>query len=304
MIKIGNLVRYIKNRDYRLNVNMSRGLCDHWPDEKFIKERFRIKFGYEPDLIHPKTFNEKLQWLKLNDRKPEYTTMVDKAAVKDYVRNIIGDQYLIPTLGVWDRYEDIDFDILPDQFVLKCTHDSHSVVICRDKSKFDKKRTGKWLEKRLKQNYYYKYREWPYKNVHPRILAEPYLEGGKQGITDYKVLMFNGEPKALEVCSTRFSDEGLCIDFYDTHWNRLPFHYEGTPVSSNGVEKPDELETVLNLARKLGKNLIHVRCDFYIAEGRVWFGELTFYRSAGFKRFVPEEWDRIMGDWICLPTDN
>ena len=303
MSKINSLIKYVTDADFRLLKNMQHGLCNAWPDERYIRERFRLQMGYELDLEHPVTYNEKLQWLKLYDRKPVYTVMADKHAVKAYAAGIIGEEYIIPTLGVWERFKDIDFSLLPEQFVLKCTHDSHSVVICKDKTHFDKKQAKKVLTKGLKTDYYLKYREWPYKDVPRRIIAEPYLDAGPEGLTDYKVLCFDGIPKALEICSGRFSDDGLCIDFYDTAWNRLPVRSGNIPHSAFEMNKPDFLDHLLDLSCKLSQGLSHIRCDFYAVQGRLYLGEMTFYRGAGFRPLYPEEWDRIMGDWIRLPQE-
>lgn len=201
------------------------------PDRLYLKLKFRQKMGKWPDLDNPKTFNEKLQWLKLHDRKPIYSTMVDKYEAKRYIADIIGEEYIIPTLGVWDRFEDIDFDALPNQFVLKCTHDSGGLVIVCDKSSMNLDAARKKINRSMKRNYYWHGREWAYKNVKPRIIAEQYMEDGNPGekperidagLTDYKVHCFNGKPKLILVCKDRFSRGGMTEDFFSDEWNHLP----------------------------------------------------------------------------------
>ncbi|MBQ3559421.1 MAG: glycosyl transferase [Agathobacter sp.] len=275
------------------------GVFRHLSDDKFLKKVFKMRVGYELNLDEPKTFNEKLQWLKIHDRNPEYTRMVDKYEVKKYIAEKIGEEYIIPTLGVWDKFEDIDFDKLPNQFVLKCTHDSGGLVIVKDKAKLDKKAAKKKINQCLKQNYYYVGREWPYKNVKPRIIAEAYLQCDEDELRDYKLLCMNGNVRCSFVCSDRFSDKGLHVTFYDREWNIMPFerHY---PASKTGVEKPENYEKMLELAEKLAKGIRFVRVDFYENKGKIYFGELTFYPGSGMEEFTPVEWDTVLGSWIKL----
>ena len=257
---------------------------------------------YPLDLDNPQTYNEKLQWQKLYDRRPEYTKMVDKYDAKEYVANIIGKEYIIPTLAVYDRVEDIDFDALPDQFVLKCTHDSGGIVICKDKSTLDIAAALKKLERGLKTNFYYQNREWPYKNVKPRIIAEQYMvdESGYE-LKDYKWFCFDGEPKALFIASDRGSDkEETKFDFFDMDFNHLPFT-NGHPNASRPIMKPAGFDKMKELAAKLSKGLMQARIDFYDINGQVYFGEITFFHWSGMKPFVPREWDYIFGSYIKLP---
>ncbi|MDD6518596.1 MAG: ATP-grasp fold amidoligase family protein [Oribacterium sp.] len=454
---IHKLIYYITDKIYRNRVNAKFGLYNFLSDEAFLKKMFSIYMGYELNLENPRTFNEKLQWLKLNDRKSIYTTMVDKYTVKNYVASIIGEEYIIPTLGVWDKFDDIDFDALPNQFVLKCTHDSGGLVICKDKSKLDKNAARKKLNRSLKTNYYYRFREWPYKNVTPRIIAEKYMEdhstselrdykffcfggmakcykvdfdrfvehranyfsadgklmkigeeicppdfnkeipapenlekmkelaeklsatqpflradfydvnghvyfgeltfypasgfgkfifdgndellgswiklpeksemGGyyliykdvlcvlntrainlekdisnsSHGLADYKIHSFNGVPKVILVCRDRFSDLGLTEDFFDQNWTHLDVQREMHPNSDTEIEKPRELDKMLELAEKLSKDIPFLRSDFYTIDGKVYFGELTFYPASGFEGFQPASFDRKLGDWVVLP---
>ena len=273
-------------------------------DELFIRLKWKRIMGYSIDLKNPKTYNEKLQWLKLYDRRPEYITMVDKYAVKDYVAKIIGDKYIIPTIGVWDNVEDIDFDSLPPQYVLKCTHDSGGVVICKDKNKFDRVAAINKLRKGLKQSFYYDTREWPYKNVKPRIIAEQYMEDElTQELRDYKFFCFDGEVKALFIASDRMKEgEETKFDFFDKDYNHLPLT-NGHPNAEVLPQRPICFEEMKVLAAKLSKDLPHVRVDLYEVNGNVYFGELTFFHWSGMVPFEPAEWDLKFGELIQLPRN-
>lgn len=277
-------------------------------DKKYLTRLFKYKLGRELDLLNPKTFSEKLQWLKLYNRKPEYTMMVDKFAVKDYVAKIIGNEYIIPTLGVWDSFNDIDFDSLPAQFVLKTTHGGGNtgVVICKDKNKFDIDAAKIKLEKSLKTCIYKSLKEWPYKNVKKRIIAEAYLyeditpENPTGDIIDYKFFCFNGEAKAILIATDRHSPTGVCFDYFDENFQHYPFE-QGGPNSKKIISKPDSFEKMWQIANKLSEGLPHVRVDLYCIKGQIYFGELTFFDSSGFAEFKPIEWDYKFGEWIKLP---
>lgn len=275
------------------------------PDKTFIKLKYWTRFHKFPNLKNPKTFNEKMQWLKLYNRKPEYTTMVDKFEAKKYVAGIIGEEYIIPTLGVWDKFEDIDFDKLPDQFVLKCTHDSGGLCICKDKATFDIEKAKKKIKKSLKTNYYYEGREWPYKNVKPRIIAEKYMEDEKtKELRDYKFFCFDGEVKALYIASERFNEnDETRFDFFDENFNHLPFT-NGHPNAKVLPAKPQNFDKMKELASKLSKDIPHLRIDFYEVNGKIFFGELTFSHMSGFAKFEPEKWDIESGSWIKLPING
>jgi len=270
-------------------------------DEKYLKLLFESKMNYPLNLNNPKTYNEKLQWLKLYDRKDIYTTMVDKYEVKEYVSNIIGKEYIIPTIGIYDKFDDINFDKLPNQFVLKCTHDSGGIVICKDKNSFDIKSAKMIINNSLAKNFYYLSREWPYKNVKPRIIAEEYMEDKKsKSLDDYKFFCFNGVPKILFVATERQNKNlETCFDFYDMDFNHLPIK-NGHPNSNKKIKKPEKFNEMKKLAGKLSKNIPHVRVDFYEINGRVYFGELTFYHWGGFVPFEPEKWDKELGDMLDL----
>ena len=297
------LWKAICNSDDRFLLLSNLGFFKEINDEEYLKRMFKCSMKKELNLDNPQTFNEKLQWLKLYDRKPEYTTMVDKYAVKKYVADIIGEEYIIPTLGVWNHFDEIDFDKLPNQFVLKCTHDSGGIVICKDKNKLDLKSAKKKIEKCLKRNYYWSSREWPYKDVKPRIIAEPYMEDSKAyELIDYKFMCFNGEVKCSFTCSERFSEDGLKVTFFDKDWNVMPFerHY---PASKNPPKKPINYDKMIQFSEQLSKGILFVRVDFYEINGQLFFGELTFYPGGGFEEFTPEEWDYQLGDFLKLKND-
>lgn len=268
-------------------------------DKLYLKFFFHSCMGYWMDFRHPKTFNEKLQWLKLYDRKPIYTTMVDKYAVKQYVANIIGEQYIIPTLGVWNSFDEIDFDTLPNQFVLKCTHDSGGLVICKDKAKLDLVAAKTKIENSLKTDYYKKGREWPYKNVHRRIVAEKYMvdESGKE-LKDYKIFCFNGKPRYVQVDYGRFSDHHRNI--FDTEWNLLDVQLCYASQLNCDIPKPYGLKEMLSMASRLSDKMPFLRVDFYNISGKIFFGEMTFYPGSGAEKFTPYQWDEIFGSWIDL----
>lgn len=297
------LWKAVCNSDDRFLLLSSLSLFKDMNDEEYLKKLFKCHMKRELNLDNPQTFNEKLQWLKLYDRKPEYTTMVDKYAVKKYVADIIGEEYIIPTLGVWNHFDEIDFDKLPNQFVLKCTHDSGGIVICKDKNKLDLKSAKKKIEKCLKRNYYWSSREWPYNDVKPRIIAEPYMEDSKAyELIDYKFMCFNGEVKCSFTCSERFSEDGLKVTFFDKDWNVMPFerHY---PASKNPPKKPINYDKMIQFSEQLSKGILFVRVDFYEINGQLFFGELTFYPGGGFEEFTPEEWDYKLGDFLKLKND-
>ena len=294
-----------KDSSARFSYLSKLGLYDWMPDAQYLKLKYKSVFGRELNLEKPKTYNEKLQWLKLNDRKPEYTRMVDKYLVRQYVAEVIGAEYLIPLLGVWDNPDKIDFDQLPDQFVLKCNHNSGlGMCICKDKSRLNLTETRAALQKGLKENYYIRHREWPYKDVPRKIIAEKYMSDGEnEELNDYKLMCFNGTVKMSFVCSNRFNSEGLNVTFYDEKWNRLPFerHY---PASATEIEKPVSYEEMVRLAEQLAQNIPFVRVDFYEIEGKPYFGEMTFFPGSGFEEFEPMEWDYKIGEMLELPKIN
>ena len=278
----------------------SSPIFKYLPDEVALKIIYKNAFNKKLDLQNPKTMNEKLQWLKLYNRKPEFSLMVDKCEAKKYVASIIGEEYIIPTYGVWEHFDDIDFESLPEQFVLKCTHGSGDVVICKDKSQFNASTAKVKLEKSLKTDYYKISREWPYKNVKPRIIAEKYLEDNSGGLTDYKVYCFNGKAKMMLIASDRFTEKQAKFDFFDKDFNWLDFTW-GNPRSEEKPEKPFLFDELFSLAEVLSKDLPHIRVDFYVVNSQIYSGELTFFDGGGFDSIEPYEWNIRIGSWLKLP---
>lgn len=276
---------------------LSRMIPDRW----YVAMRYRMKLHRWPDLKDPKLYTEKIQWLKLYDRKPQYTKMVDKYEAKEYIADIVGEEYIIPTLGVWDSFDEIDFEKLPDRFVLKCTHNSGGVVVCLDKQSFDIEKARQIIESCLAKNYYWHSREWQYKNVKPRIIAEEYLydtDHPDDSIMDYKFLCFDGEPKLLYYAEENTDDP--YSDIYDMDFRKLELQFP-EPNSPVVASKPEHFEKMKELAGKLSKGFPHLRVDFYDVNGKLYVGELTFYHCAGIFEIKPQSWDRILGDWITLP---
>lgn len=264
--------------------------------------KYYLRMGKKLNLNHPKTFNEKLQWLKLYGRRPIDTTLSDKYAVKEYISKAIGEQYVIPLIGIWEKFDDINLEELPNQFVLKCTHDSGGVVICKDKSHFDIASARKIINHGMKHNFYVYSREKAYRDIPRRIIAEEYKEDSKtQELRDYKFFCFDGEPKALFIASDRqVKGEETKFDFFDMDYNHLPFT-NGHPNAKVLPEKPVRFEEMKQLAAKLSEGIPHVRVDFYEVNGQVYFGEMTYSHWGGMMPFEPEEWDGIFGEWIHLP---
>lgn len=281
-----------------------KGLLNWMGDKFFLKCAFRFSMGYSLNLKNPKTFNEKLQWLKLYDYKPEYDNLVDKYEVKKYISEKIGSEYVVPTYGVWNSVDEIDWNSLPNQFVIKTTHGSggHDVFICRDKSIFDIEDCKAKLRLSMSQNTYWFGRERPYKNLKPRIMAEELLVAKCGDIEDYKVHSFNGIPEFLLVCRDRYSELGLTEDFFTDKWEHLDVKRPTHPNASVNISRPKELDEMLELAERLSKGIPFVRSDFYVAASKVYFGELTFYPASGFVPFEPEEWDEKWGKLITLPN--
>lgn len=299
-----NIITYIKKPN-----TLGLAILSHFgtwlPDSLYLKIMFRLKMGYKLNLKNPQTFNEKLQWLKLYNRKPEYTLMVDKSEAKTIAENILGKDYVIPTLGVWNKFEDIDFNSLPDRFVLKTTNGGGGggVIICRDKSKLNLVSAAEQLKSSLKASIYRNLKEWPYKNVKPRIIAEKFMVDESGELRDYKFYCFNGEPKVFLVASERFSGHRTYFDYFDMEGNHLPFTQGGmnNPVTP---ALPSTFEEMKQVAMKLSHGLPHVRIDLYSVDEKVYFGEFTFFDSSGFEKFTPREWDNVFGNWLKLPTTS
>ncbi len=296
-----NIISYFKQPE-KLGLALLTHFGTWLPDALYLKIMFRLRMGYALDLKTPKTFNEKLQWLKLYDRKPEYTKKVDKFEAKVVAEAAIGEKYIIPTIGVWDRFEDIDFSSLPERFVLKTTNGGGGggVVICRNKNSMDRAAAAARLNVSLRSSIYRHLREWPYKDVKPRILAEKFMVDESGELRDYKFYCFNGEPKVFLVASERFSGHRTYFDYFDMEGHHLPFTQGGmnNPVTPS---LPSTFEEMKRVAGKLSQGLPHVRIDLYSVNGRVYFGEYTFFDSSGFEKFTPQEWDEIFGEWLILP---
>ena len=279
---------------------------DNMSDEKYIKLKWKVKKGYDLNLLNPVTFNEKLQWMKLNYHKPIFTTLADKYAVKQYVKDVIGPEYVIPLLGVWDNPEDIDFDKLPDQFVLKCNHTSGiGLIICKDKSKLNRESAIKELKRGLKDDYFKGNREWPYRDICRKIIAEEYKED-ESGfeLKDYKLYCFNGEPLFCQVDFGKGEGEtrqDFTRNIYDMDWNFMNIQFNHPNDPNRVIQKPSQFEKMKELSRVLSKGEPFLRCDFYNIGDQILFSELTFYPIAGFGWFNPVEWDKKLGDLISLP---
>ena len=295
--------RLISDGSIRFGYLTKLGLLNRVHDKKFLYKKYKSIHKTNVDLDNPSTFNEKLQWLKLYDRNPNYTVMVDKYKVREYIAEKIGEQYLIPLIGVWESPDEINFDALPNQFVMKCNHNSGlGMCICTDKSKLHIKKVRKDLARGLKQDYYLIGREWPYKDVPRRIVAEQFLKNDAGGLTDYKIHCFGGVPKFILVCRDRFTESGLTEDFYTAEWERMDLKRPHIPNAKVPMDKPEKLAEMLMLAEKLSRDISFLRVDFYLVEGKIYFSELTFFPASGFEGFDPPEWDQTFGDWLTLPA--
>ncbi len=300
MQKKNKLYKAIKQPKWLFGVILRRFFSKWMKDRSFIKWEYFSGMGKFPNLDNPITYNEKLQWLKLNDIHEEYSLLVDKYEAKEFVFEKIGEDYIIPTLGIWNSFEEIDFDLLPNQFVIKTTHDSGGVVVCKDKNTFDVSKAKKRINKSLNHNFFYEHREYPYKGIKPRIIAEKYMvdESGTE-LKDYKFFCFDGKPKMLLIVSGRGEDQRQ--DFYDIDFHLLPVHRKEHPNSGIVREKPIGYEDMVKLAGILSLGIPHVRVDLYNINGKIYFGELTFFSGSGNIPFEPEEWDYKIGEWLKLP---
>lgn len=305
---MGRMKKMVKNlltnKQIRFAYLSKIGVFNTFSDEWYLKKLFKVCLGKELDLKKPMTFNEKMQWMKLYDRKPVYSVMADKYAAKGYVAEKIGSEYVIQSLGgPWKSFQEIDFAKLPDQFVLKTNHDSGGVIVCRDKMGLDERKADKLLSKHLKQNYYYKSREWPYKDVKPCIFAEEYVKDGDNDFLPvYKFLCFDGEPRIIQTIQND-KQPNESIDYFDTEWNLLDLRQD-FPNSKKPFEKPEKLQEMCNAARTLSKGHAFLRVDLYLINGKIKFSEFTFYSDAGLSKFEPESWDKTLGEWIKLPVQG
>lgn len=277
-----------------------RGLLNWLPDAWYLKLVYRAVMKRKLNLKNPRTFNEKLQWLKLYDRNPLYIKLADKYLVRGYIREKCGENYLIPLLGKWNSFDEIDFASLPERFVLKCNHDSGGVIICSDKMEFSMQKAAEKITHHLSRNYYCQNREWPYRDIRRCIIAEKYIGNGED-LYDYKLMCFNGIVKCAFVCSNRGKEGGLKVTFFDTEWKLLPFerHY---PAEMRRIPRPKRWEEMVWAAERLAEKIPFVRVDFYETEnGKLYVGELTFFPGSGLEEFRPESWDFRLGSWLQLP---
>lgn len=302
-----NAIGYLKNPAKIFFILKKCCLLECVPDVVYLKLMYKAHMGTKLDLDNPKTFNEKLQWLKLYDRNPEYTRMVDKYEAKGYVKEKLGgdsEKHIIPTLGVWEHFDDIDFDSLPEQFVLKTTHDSGTVVICKDKNRLDKDDAKQKIEKSLQHNFYSYGREWPYKNVHPRIIVEKYIELSSPDCAEYKLFCYNGKVNWVMVCMGKaHSDSERTNDGFDREFNHLPVRFIA-PNANFTIEKPKEWEQLIEFAERLSKGITQLRVDTYLVNGNIYFGELTFFHDSGLCPITPAEWDLKLGKGLELPIQK
>lgn len=278
-------------------------LIQYLPTKLYLQLLYRYLFHRRLHLAHPQAYSEKLQWLKLYYHPKEHIDMADKYAVKAIVSKIIGEEHVIPTIGCWERIEDIQWEQLPHRFVLKTTNGggNEGVIVCQDKDKLNITKTCQRLRQALKQNQWRENREWQYKHIHPRIIAEQYMEDKYGELRDYKFFCFNGEVKAMFVATERQSSEGPYFNFFDADYNQLPVQRLGVPVNPVPPQKPESFEQMKLIAHKLSMDIPHVRVDLYEVDGKVFFGEYTFFGGGGFGRWVPDEWDYTFGSWLKLP---
>ncbi|HBI6973919.1 ATP-grasp fold amidoligase family protein [Clostridium perfringens] len=271
------------------------------PDKTFLSLKFKFRMGKKLDLSNPQTFNEKLQWLKLYNRKSEYTMMADKYLVRKYIADKLGEEYLIPIIGVWDEPNEINFEKLPNKFVLKCNHNSGlGMCICRNKNILDIKKTKKNLKKGIRQDYYLTSREWPYKNIKRKIIAEKYMEDSNRQINDYKFTCFNGKVDNVMICIDR-SSKDTKFYFFDRDWNLMRLNKRGKEAPKDfTLEKPKNLDKMFQIAEELSKGLPYARIDLYNLDGKIYFGEITFFPEAGYDSNLLSETDKYFGNQINL----
>lgn len=293
-------LRDIFSRDFRSKLMYALSFL---PDKMYLQLFYFATTRKFIDFKNPKGFNEKLQWLKVNDRRPEYSQLVDKLAVRDHISKILGEEYLFPLLGKWESFDDIDFDALPEQFVMKCNHDSGSTKVIKNKSSLTAEEINEMKEfysKRLKQDFYYAGREYPYKGIKPYIIAEQLMideTAPEKSIEDYKFFCFNGEPKVMFIATDRATD--CKFDFFDMNFNHLDL-VNIHPNADKPIPKPEKFDEMKELAAKLSQGMRHVRIDLYELNGKIYFGEYTFFHGGGFQLCHPEKWERQLGDWIDI----
>lgn len=293
---------FLEHPEYFLTSPAAKGYLDWVPDKIYLKLLYKAILKTKCHIDKPVTFNEKIQWLKLHDRKPEYIKMVDKYDVREYIEGLFGEDMLIPCYGVYNSWDEIDFDKLPEEFVLKCTHDSGSVEICTDKASWNKDEAKARINAALKRNYYKAYREWPYKSVKPRIIIEKYMvdESGND-LKDYKIMCFNGKAKVIEVHENRFTEgEVHTQTFYTEKWEKLDISQPGMEPAEGIRPRPDKMDEMIAMSEKIAKDMYHVRVDWYIIQDKIYFGEITFYDGSGLEAFSTAENDLYLGNLIEL----
>ncbi len=300
-MKLKSVVNTIKQPKRLVKILGDKNFLTWMNDETYLKMLFRCETGKILNLKNPATFNEKIQWLKLYDRKPEYSKYVDKYEVRQYIRNTIGEQYLIPLIGVYGKASDIPWSKLPDRFVLKCTHGSHCNIICRDKSMLDIEESMSKLKKWMNMSWYWFGREWPYKNVKPRIICEEFISENEKIPSDYKVMCFNEKAKMIVVHLDRFKDHQAY--FYDSNWKKIIVGVEGVPDYNTDMPKPVNFEQMISMSEILSKGKHYVRIDWYEVKDKLYFGEITFYDASGFLNFSNNDDNLMLGSWIKLPVD-
>lgn len=278
---------------------VTKKISHYMPDSLYLKQFYKVYMNEKLDLRNPRSYNQKLQWLKLYDRNPLHTQLSDKYFVREYVEQRIGSKYLVPLLGVYSSFDEIDFSSLPNRFVLKTTHDSGGIVICDNLEKFDRVAAASKLNAHLNRNYYYWGREWNYKNIHPQIVAEKFLEDTEHNdLYDYKFMCCEGHVKCCLVGSKRFKS-GLNLTFFDLDWNVMPFN-RGYPRSTDPIAKPKRFDDMVQLAEKLSHGIPFVRVDLYAIDDAIYFGEMSFHPGSGIAAFTPVEWDYRIGEWLNL----
>lgn len=300
MRKISTAIKQLKGDKRGFLVSLIQQFCFLFPDRLYLKMLYWLKLGRKLDLENPLRFTEKLQWLKLYNHNPLYTELVDKSKVKEHVARWIGEEHVIPTLGVWDSFEDIDFESLPEKFVLKTTNGSggHDVVICHDKKQFNMEKARRIINNSLKKDVYWKLREWPYKGVTHRIIAEQYMEDETGELRDYKFFCFNGTPKAMLIASNRYTHHNFT--YFDMDFHRLPITSVAGEQSDEVFMRPENFDEMVSVASRLSQNMPHVRVDLYTCQGKVYFGEITFFDTSGFDNMCSDEWDLKFGSWLTL----
>src|SRR3990170_1687227 len=282
---------------------IKKGIFGFLPDKLFITLDYFITYRRMPNLHNPKTISEKTQWIKIYGGLEKYTEYTDKLKVRDFIRKTIGKEHLVPLIGAWKKFEDIPFDKLPCQFVLKATHGSAYVFICKDKSLLDKNLLKKTVTKWMQENFYKITREIQYKRCEPMIICEKYLEDESGGLTDYKIYCSHGKPHIVEVIWDRFT-EHKCDNFLNLNWEKLPISYPEHPSSKETIKRPENLEEMLDIAKKLSIHFPFVRVDLYSVKNKIYFGELTFTPDNGLGVFEPPNAYYQLGELIDLSKYN